>query len=203
MSYIIKIGIIGDCNVGKTSIINTYINNNQIIDVTLGVDFKYKIKTFENTEFKLHIWDTSGQEKFKSIVSSYYRDLDVVLFVFDSTDILTFNNIKYWLQDFEKFNKKKNIKFLIGSKTDKKNLVITHNFAQQFAKNNNMHFFQTSIIIKKTIDLLFDNIIEIVYNKLIYKEIYLKSYTKYASLSIIDNFKNKNFKNKNKCCLIQ
>ena len=107
MSYIVKIGVIGDCSVGKTSIINTYINDSQIVDVTLGVDFKYIIKTIENTEFKLHIWDTSGQEKFKSIVSSYYRDLDVVLFVFDSTDIGTYNSIKYWLQDFEKFNKKK------------------------------------------------------------------------------------------------
>ena len=105
---------------------------------------------------------------------------------------------------------KKNIKILIGNKTDKKNLVITHNLAQKFAKNNNMYFFQTSINIKKTIDILFDKILEIVYSKLIYNELELKSYTKYVDLSIIDNVKKKNLKNKNiknrnkhNCCHIQ
>ena len=200
MSYIIKIGFIGDCNVGKTSIINKYLRINKISEVTLGVDFKNITKIYQDIKFKLHIWDTSGQEKFKSIVSSYYRDLDVILLIFDSSDIKTFNNIKTWLNEIDKFENKDYIKILVGNKTDKNNLVINNNMASRFAEENDLYFYQTTIIIDKSIDHLFDEIIKITYNKLVRNEILLKSFVDYDNLVIDEN---KILKKKNNCCLIQ
>lgn len=201
MSYIIKIGLIGDYNVGKTSIIHNYFNINNKTTVTLGVDFKTVTKKYENIDFKLHIWDTSGQEKFKSIVSSYYRDLDVILLIYDSSDITTFENIQKWLDDIYIYNKKNLIKILVGNKTDKSNMVINYKKGLKYAELNDLKFFQTTITVKETINKLFDSIIEICYNRLLRNEIELKTFVNYDKLNIEETIKNKN-KNK-KCCIIQ
>lgn len=200
MSYIIKVGFIGDCNVGKTSIINNYFNISKNPEVTLGVDFKTVIKEYENIFFKLHVWDTSGQEKFKSIVSSYYRELDVVLFVFDVSSIESFENIKLWIEEVDKYNKKKKIKFLIGNKSDKNNLVINFNKARNFAELNDLYFYQTSVVNNVGIKNLFNDIVKISYEKLLNNEIQLRSFVKYDSLSILET---KHTKKKDKCCIIQ
>lgn len=202
MSYIIKIGLIGDYNVGKTSIIHNYLNIYNKTSVTLGVDFKTITKKYENIDFKLHIWDTSGQEKFKSIVSSYYRDLDVILLIYDSSDITTFENIPKWLEDIYKYNKKNLIKILVGNKTDN-DMVVNYKKGLKYAELNDLYFYQTSITVKETINKLFNSIIKISYNKLLRNEIELKTFINYDNLNIEENIKNIKNKNNKKCCIIQ
>ena len=82
MNYVVKIGLVGDYAVGKSSLMNTFVKGEEQSrnDTTIGVDFNHKILKYENHTFKLHIWDTAGQEKFRSIYS-YFRRLSFSRFI--------------------------------------------------------------------------------------------------------------------------
>ena len=73
--YILKYIMIGDSGVGKSSILNTYMTNNfdKNINSTIGVEFYTKEFKMDDKKFKIHLWDLAGQERFKSIIKSYYR----------------------------------------------------------------------------------------------------------------------------------
>ena len=86
--YMVKIGIVGNYNVGKTSFLNTYIDQESVSSQlsTIGVDFRHMIYNYDNKEFKLHIWDTAGQEKFRSIITSYFRNANLAIIMIDLND---------------------------------------------------------------------------------------------------------------------
>ena len=109
-----KIVIIGDSGVGKSSIINQYVNNffSESYISTIGVDFMIKdipitevFNTIDlkNKKIRLQIWDTAGQERFRTITTSYYRNVDGIILVYDITNISSFNDIKGWIDDIYKY----------------------------------------------------------------------------------------------------
>ncbi len=204
MNYVAKIGIIGDYSVGKSSIMNTYVYGEERSrhDSTIGVDFNHKIVEYQNHKFKLHIWDTAGQEKFKAIVKSYYRDLDVLFFIYDKTNSKSFLNLENWLIEVESINKKNTVKFLIGNKKDLKNIeYIPDNKLKKFIDENDFVHFETSVKDLESINNVFNKLCDILYEKTLKNEIKLKTYVPYEKLEIDNEIKNK--KNKKKiCCLI-
>ena len=207
MNYVVKIGLIGDYSVGKSSIMNTYVYGEERSrhDSTIGVDFNHKIVEYKNYKFKLHLWDTAGQEKFKAIVKSYYRDLDVLLFIYDKTNSKSFLNLENWLLEVETINKKNTIKILIGNKKDLKNIeYIPENKLKKFISENDFLYLETSVKEQETIDNIFTKLCEILYIKILKKEINLKSYIPYERMEINNNTNNcKNLKiNKLRCCNI-
>jgi Ras-related protein Rab-39B len=106
--YIYKVSIIGDCEVGKTTLINTYINGKYDYtpyNLTIGVDFYVKMIK----DIKLHIWDLSGDKYYKNIAKRYINESIGILLVFDLSRKSTFNNLKSWIQliDPEQIKKKK------------------------------------------------------------------------------------------------
>lgn len=123
-SYIYKIITIGDSNVGKTNVISQFVNNEFIKDnrSTIGIDFQVKNMNIDNQNVKLQIWDTSGQEKFKSITKSYYRYTNAVIIVFDLTVRSSFDNIENWIEEIEKNVKIDDLShselLIIGNKSD-------------------------------------------------------------------------------------
>ena len=204
MNYVVKIGIIGDYSVGKSSIMNTYVYGEERSrhDSTIGVDFNHKIVEYQNHKFKLHIWDTAGQEKFKAIVKSYYRDLDVLFFIYDKTNSKSFLNLENWLLEVETLNKKNTIKFLIGNKKDLDNIeYIPDNKLKNFINENDFVYFETSVKDQESINKVFFKLCDILYQKVLRKEITLKTYTPYEKMEIDDK---KQIKKKNKldCCFI-
>ena len=141
----IKLLLVGNSNVGKTSIILQYTDNffPKSHLSTIGVEFK--VKTFEYRRFKvnLQIWDTSGQERFRSITPNYFRSSDALLFVFDVTNEESFKVIKDFINLSEGCSHKNLIKILIGNKIDQeeKRLIQKDDiatFAQQY--NFNKYF---------------------------------------------------------------
>ena len=99
----LKILMIGDSNVGKTSILKRFVdgrayNMEDIHIATIGVDFKIRTIIVDGKAIKLQIWDTAGQERFRTITSSYYRGAHGIIVVYDVTDQESFNNVKQWLQ---------------------------------------------------------------------------------------------------------
>jgi len=101
--FTFKIIIIGDSNVGKSTFFNTFINeekdvkNTINIQATVGVDFHTKVFQKENKFIKLLLWDTSGQEKFKSLTSGYFRNVDCIIFMYDIKNNMTRNHIRDWM----------------------------------------------------------------------------------------------------------
>ena len=210
MNYLLKLIIIGDYAVGKSSILSRYIDKRIIRqDSTIGVDFKCKIIHYEDNIYKLHIWDTAGLEKFKSIVYSYFRDVDIVFFVFDITNKKTYDNIKKWNIYIDNLNTSKEkylIKYLIGNKTDTDIRTIDYENALELAKSLDMRYFETSIINQESIDNVFNNIIIDIHENIIYKKIKPRTYIEYDDLTLQtirnNNNKSKNKSKNNKCCII-
>ena len=181
---------IGDSNVGKTSIIRRYIYNvfePQNIS-TIGVAFSFKEITLENGKtIKLRLVDTAGQEKFKSVAKSYYKNSDGVLFVFDINNVESFENISEWIQCFEdNHTGKDNIpRFLIGNKSDLEHKVTEEEINKFLEKHNNKYkFVSTSALDNINIDKVFQDIAEEIY------KIYLTTVNKGQSKIVIDKYKN-------------
>lgn len=132
-----KVILIGDSMVGKTSIIQRFIDNIFLdkngATPTLAWDFKVKTLQVENNisnegrldkvqkeveNVRLYVWDTAGQERFRHIARMYYKDVSGVLLCFDLTDEDSFKNINFWLSDINKHAPEKIVKILVGNKSD-------------------------------------------------------------------------------------
>ena len=169
-----KILLIGDVDVGKTSILTRYFNNNfsEVTESTIGIEFKTKIFIRDNLSIKLQIWDTSGQERFKSITQNYFRDADGLLYVFDVTNENSFKSIENWLKMSNDNNNKDFIKILIGNKTDLEGRSITKEEMEKFKNENSMDkLFEISAKDNKNISEMFEIIVDLLIGKKTLKNI--------------------------------
>ena len=148
--YEIKICLLGDVAVGKTSIASRFCKNifNETYVNTIGGAYQQQSILLENNvKMKMHVWDTSGDERFKSMTNLYYRDAQVAIVTFDVTNSQSFEGLDYWLKELnEKVNKDNMLLFLAGNKCDVDNSLkqVSTKQAKEFAEQNNMLFFETS-----------------------------------------------------------
>jgi small GTP-binding protein len=144
--FSVKTIIVGDSGVGKTCILTRYVRDSydSSSQPTLGVEFMTKIIQTETHRIELQLWDTAGQELFRSVTKGYYRGSAAAFFVFDLTNQGSFNNIQRWLNDINEVAKNNIIKILIGNKSDLPNREIKKEEAEDFAKKNGMLYFETS-----------------------------------------------------------
>ena len=196
-SDFINIITLGESSVGKSSIINRYVENNFDYNFvsTLGVDFRKKIININGENIRLKIWDTAGQEKFRSIQKQYYRNSDGILLVFDVTKFETFNVLEEWINSIKNQTSNDIIVVLVGNKIDLNNKVICDDEIKNFANDNKFKYFLTSAATGKNINEVFDYIV---------KEIYKIKSKKKKNDSNNNNNKNlkKNYikSNKKACC---
>eukprot|EP01084_Bolivina_argentea_P178536 308593_1 len=96
--YLIKLLLVGDSNVGKSSLLLRFNNNsfNSSQFMTIGIDFKIKTVEIDGKRVKLQLLDNAGQERFRTITTAYYRGVDGILLVYDITDEFSFLNIRNW-----------------------------------------------------------------------------------------------------------
>jgi len=166
--YVSKILLIGDAGCGKSSLINRYIDGeyNENYYNTIGVDFKIKLFEKNGKKIKMNIWDTAGQEKFKSLVSSYYRNSDIIILVFDLTNQNTFKNIDKWYSDVEYCCNKDKIKlFLVGTKSDvgKDKYIVDEIMIKEKCIQYDMKYYETSAKKNHNLTELFNDIFEELY----------------------------------------
>jgi small GTP-binding protein len=139
--------VIGDTGVGKSCLLLQFVDRrfSAVHDLTIGVDFGSRIIDLEGERVKLQIWDTAGQESFRSIARSYYRDASGALLVFDVTRRETFTHLERWLQETRQFASQQICITLVGNKTDlNKKRAITRAEAEQFAKEFDLVYIETS-----------------------------------------------------------
>ena len=145
--WVIKITLLGEKNVGKTSLVYRYIENKfrESYKATLGVNLlKKELDIGGYGGVSAQIWDLGGQESFKSLRSLYLEGANGALVIFDMTDKNSFEKLDEWIQDFRNARGDAPI-ILIGNKSDLKNQIkITEKDASEFAKNNTMELIITS-----------------------------------------------------------
>jgi small GTP-binding protein len=158
--YIFKVILIGSSSVGKSSILQRYIQKvfNESYSCTIGVDFFMKSLDIGDKSIKLQLWDTAGTEKFRSITTGYYRGANAAFVVFDLTSKATFECLDEWIQNYYKYSSpdsEKNV-VLIGNKCDLVNRrEVNEEDIEKFANYNNLMYFETSAKDGKNIDECF------------------------------------------------
>ena len=160
--YSFKVVFLGDAAVGKTQIINKFVNDkfDASYQLTIGIEFATKVVDFENKKIELQLWDTAGQENYRSITKKYYNTSRLIAFVYDITSKDSFNNISKWVDEVKIQNK--DAKFLlVGNKYDlaEERRTVTEEEAKQYAENNGMKFFEVSAKTGDGINDMFNYII--------------------------------------------
>ena len=161
----LKILLIGDSSVGKTSILLKYIDDKFSDNYmsTIGVEYKIKSLTINGKKVMLRIWDTSGQERFLSITKNFYRNANGVIFVFDITNETSFYNIKLWLNDLENCEGKIT-KILVGNKVDlEENRKVGKEKIKKYIEKKEMKYFEVSAKEGINIDLIFKELAELIF----------------------------------------
>jgi len=167
--YIFKILIIGESSVGKSSIVSKfaddYYNENLESSPTIGVDLHVKIIEVDDKKIKMQIWEIGGNERFREIVSSYYRNCQGIVLMFDLTNKESFENLQMWINHIkENCNNEDEYcndipKILVGNKNDLKiQRSVSHEEAYDFSFVLNIPYIETSVYnndnIKKVFELM-------------------------------------------------
>ena len=142
-----KLIFLGDQSVGKTCILNRYVNNEftENYQATIGLDFQSKNVNIGNQDINILFYDTAGQEKFRSLIPLYTRDAKIILLVYDISCKESFIHLSDWLQELTNVNKNEVIFALIGNKNDlKDSRQVTFEEGQKFAEENNFIFQEIS-----------------------------------------------------------
>mmetsp|Transcript_43556 Transcript_43556/g.50115 ORF Transcript_43556/g.50115 Transcript_43556/m.50115 type:complete len:199 (+) Transcript_43556:143-739(+) len=159
--FLFKLLLIGNSGVGKSCILLRYADNafQENFFNTIGVDFKIKTIHCEDSTVKLQIWDTAGQERFRTITSSYYRGAHGIVIVYDITDRDSFDNVRQWLQEVERYAQDSVYRLLVGNKSDMENKrEVTFEEGAEFAQRMNIPFLETSAKYATNIDDVFEKL---------------------------------------------
>ena len=190
LSYSVKFIIVGDSSVGKSNILlrfsrNTFDKGHQ---ATLGIEFANKHLIYNNTDYLIQIWDTAGQENFRSVTRAYYKASAVAMVVYDITKEESFEHIQNWLKDCKELAPNTVILVLVGNKTDlEESRVIAKERGEILAKENNMLFFETSALNGNGVQEAFLKSIEVVDQKIRAGEYNLSDVGKHGIKKIVNN----------------
>ena len=196
-NYIIKkIILVGDAGVGKSSLFLKY-DSNKFLDnynATIGVDYIFKNieKEDKNVNLRLQIYDTAGQERYRSLIPNYIKNSDGIFLIFDLTKKQTFNDLGKWLELIEEQKKiDKNNLIILGNKFD---LVdsreVTDKDIDLFKNNHDFKIFNVSAKSKENLDECFEEMINLIIENMDENEI-----------GNNNSKKLKNNKKNGKCCM--
>jgi len=172
-----KLLLIGDSSVGKSSLLLRFCDNTfqeGTVNLT-SVDFKTKNLTIDGKAIQLQVWDTgwllsniwgeakiiitAGQERFRTITSSFYRGAHGIIVVYDISDQATFNNVKLWMQEIQRYASAGVCRMLVGNKVDLSDRrVVEYNTAKEYADGLSIPFSETSSKTGQEVDKVFEKL---------------------------------------------
>ena len=169
---ICKVMILGDSGVGKTSILEQYVNRifTGKYKVTIGADFLTKDLTINEEKIMLQIWDTAGQEKYRGLSLAYYRGSEACVLVYDITNKASFTSLNSWMETF--FGQVPESQLdnfplvIVGNKIDKEGREVTLEVARKWTQlHNNATLVEVSAKTGIGIDTVFNHIGDLLANK--------------------------------------
>ena len=191
--FVFKILLLGDSEVGKSCFLMRYSDNVFVENyiTTIGLDYKLKIVKLDSGKtIKVQLWDTAGQDKYRTLAKNYYKGSHGILLLYDITKMTSFENIREWIRDIKEEVSEKAIIFLIGNKIDlTDNRKISKEKGEELAEEYKIPFFEASAKSGENVDEVF-------------KALYKKISEVYGDLEREKGSKlNKKNKNKGICCI--
>ena len=164
----VKVIIIGDSGVGKTNIMSKFLKNKFMEEskATVGVEFGSKLFDLNGHKIKAQIWDTAGQEKYKSITGAYFKGSKGALVVYDITQKSTYESLEKWVNDLKSAGDPKITIILIGNKSDlEENRQVSKEQGEEKAKSFGCAFLETSALSGDNIDKAFNMMVKEIFEK--------------------------------------
>lgn len=168
-NYVFKLVLVGDSGVGKSCLMHHFIYNRFKRDTTqtIGVDFSAKSVRLGNQDIKLQIWDTAGQEKFRSVARSYYRGSIGIIILYDITKPESFRHVPTWLTDVKNTARSECSVCVVGNKSDLTDQrVIKYNDGAKYCQENNLLHFECSAYTGENVDEIFITLSRHIINKI-------------------------------------
>ena len=197
--FLIKVVVIGESGVGKTNIILRYLKDEFNEDTITTTNSTYTMKTVkkDDTTYRLNVWDTAGQEKFRSITKMFLQDASIIMLVYSITDKLSFKNLEFWYKTIIENCGTDIVIAIVGNKHDLYlDQEVDEEEAKNFAENKNAIF---KVVSAKEGRVTIDQLFELALDKYIEKNGNKNGGRRRNSL-IIDGNKNSNTKIKKKFC---
>ena len=187
---IYKIILLGDNPVGKTSILLRYVDRifREIYLITIGLDERLKSIILKNGKsIKLQIWDTAGQDRFRTITKNYYKGMHGIILIYDVTDRRTFESIRNWVSIIREVATEKVTIYLVANKIDmKENRKVEREEGEKLAKELGLPFMEVSAKDGINVDEIFEDLVERIY------KIYGDDPQSFIKLSLYESKKKKN-----------
>lgn len=158
-----RIVAIGDCAVGKTSIINHLVQGRMNIDEpsTVGANWQPYVHEFNSDRIELQIWDTAGQERFRSLGPLYYRNAVGAFVVYDVTNRSSFDNLELWISDFKTHGRPDVRIMIVANKCDlHEERQVTIQQGLNWAREHDYQIYETSAKTGENIRPLFEAMAE-------------------------------------------
>lgn len=146
LDYQFKLLVIGESGVGKTCMLLRFADGHfeENFLSTIGVDFKVKEITVDEKRVKLQIWDSAGQERFRNITASYYRNCNGIIIVYDITSLDSFNKVSEWIEEVRRYVPTAPL-LLVGNKVDMEDKrEVQKELGEKLAEKLGLIFLETS-----------------------------------------------------------
>ena len=191
-----KILLLGDTSVGKSCLLLRFCDNSfqEAHLTTIGLDFRLKtINLKDDRKVKIQIWDTAGEDRFRSITRNYYKGAKGILLIFDVTDKETFTHVRDWIERIHEESPEGITICLVGNKIDmNESRVISNEEGKKIADEFKIPYFETSAKSNIGVEEVFTYLVKEV------DTIYMKEHKEEVGRKTVLNQKTKN--KKKKCC---
>lgn len=169
---IVNLMMIGDSNVGKSNLCTRFTQDvfSESINPTIAADLYSKEMNIDGKKIQLKIWDTAGQEKFRALGTSFFRQVQGIILVYDVLDKQTYENLANWLAFIRQNTSQDFVGLLIGNKIDMLDREVPTDKGKVFAEAQNLFFIETSAKESINVAQAFDIIVRKVVEKLIVQE---------------------------------